>query len=226
VESGEATGGEQRLQALLVPLARLLVVRQVAAIAAEVSEVLGREASDEKSGLPGLLRDARRLGADCEPGDAVCLDFLHEARRDDRLETLLENLRGRIHRLGQSPLADLVEPLARQVGGYAGGYRRTLAASGVVAEASARGLAHGFAALAAGVALAEQAAWSLSDGRGGRSAAAARRWIAGRIPRVPDPSVSDARLEAHGDPRFTDAPVRFDDHPYLGGAPKHPDWER
>jgi hypothetical protein len=195
-ECGEATEAERRLQSLLAPLARLLAVRQVAAITAEVCEVLGSDGALEETGLRRLLRDVRRLMLAGEAGDAVCLAFLHEARREDRLEQVLEALRGRIHRLGQGPLADLAEPLAHRLEAFAGGYRRTLAASGVVAEASARGLALGFAALAAAVPMAEQAAWSLGERRGERSAAAARRWIAARIPRLPDPGASDARLEA------------------------------
>jgi hypothetical protein len=195
-EAGEATQVERRLQSLLLPLARLLAVRQVSAIAAEVAEGLGSAGGLDETGLPRLLRDVRLLGAAAEPGDAVCLGFLHEARRDDRIEPVLEALRGRIHQLGQGPLADLAEPLARRLEGFAGGYRRTLAASGAVAEAAARGLAYGFAALAAAVPLAEQAAWSLATGRSGRSAAAVRRWIAARIPRLPDPAAADARLQA------------------------------
>ena len=195
-ETGEASESERRLQELLAPLARLLAVRQASAIAAEVAEGLGSESGLEETGLPRLLRDVRRLAGTTEAGDAVCLGFLHQARREDRLELVLEALRERIHQLGQGPLADLAEPLARRLEGFAGGYRRTLAASGVVAEASARGLAYGFAALAAAVPLAEQAAWSLASDRSGRSAAAVRRWIAARIPRLPDPAASDARLEA------------------------------
>jgi hypothetical protein len=195
-ETGDATEVERRLQALLAPLARLLAVRQVSAIAAEVAEGLGSEGGREETGLPRLLRDLHRLGGEGEGGEGICLGFLHEARREDRLEAVLEALRGRIHQLGQGQLADLAEPLARRLGGFAGGYRRTLAASRAVADASARGLAHGFAALTAAVVLAEQAAWSLSSGRSGRSAAAVRRWIAARIPRLPDPAASDAHLAA------------------------------
>jgi hypothetical protein len=67
-------------------------------------------------------------------------------------------------------------------------------ASAAISESEARRFALALAAVAAAFPLAEQGAWALSAGRGPRSALAARRFVAERIPAAPDPARSAARL--------------------------------
>ncbi len=54
------------------------------------------------------------------------------------------------------------------------------------------------AAIAAAIPMAEQGAWGLARGRGQRSAVAARRWVAERLPALLDPGAGAQRLEASG----------------------------
>jgi len=76
-------------------------------------------------------------------------------------------------------------------------YPANAAASGpVFVEAAARRFALVVAGLAASLPLLEQGAWALARGRGERSALAARRWVAERIPQLLDPGTAPGRLDA------------------------------
>ena len=65
-----------------------------------------------------------------------------------------------------------------------------------MAQATARRLALKLAGVAAALPLLEQGEWALVNGRGERAALAARRWVQGRIPSLPEAREAQARLGA------------------------------
>jgi hypothetical protein len=95
--------------------------------------------------------------------------------------------RRRLEALSRGPLSPLGDAVRRRVDETEAVLRATFEAGGEFTEAAARRLALRLAALSAAVPLAEQGAWALANGRGERSARAAQRFVAARVPDLLDP---------------------------------------
>ena len=93
-------------------------------------------------------------------------------------------------------LADVAEAVGRRLDAVFAFPPQASAAGPAFTEATARRFALAVGGLAAALPLLEQGAWSLSLGRGERSALAARRWVE-RIPALPDPASAREYLEAN-----------------------------
>jgi acyl-CoA dehydrogenase len=196
-EAGEAAEHEGAALRLLTPLAKLLTAKQAVAVASEALEGFGGAGYVEDTGLPVRLRDAQVLPIWEGTTNVLSLDVLRAAAREGGLAAWLAVARPRLTALRGSPLADVAEAVGRRLDAALAFPPGAAAAGPAFTEASARRFALAVAGLAAAVPLIEQGAWSLSLGRGERSALAARRWVAERIPALPDPASAKEYLEAN-----------------------------
>jgi alkylation response protein AidB-like acyl-CoA dehydrogenase len=191
-EAGEADDADQAGLRLITPLAKLFTAKQAVAVASEALEGFGGAGYVEDTGLPVWLRDAQVLPIWEGTTNVLSLDLLRAAAKDGVLEVWAGRTRERLASLAVGPLAPVASAL--RVGldeALAVWIRRPEAAS---LEAGARRLALRLAAVAAGLALGEQAAWALAHARGERSLAAAQRFVSERLGRLLDPTQSSAHL--------------------------------
>jgi alkylation response protein AidB-like acyl-CoA dehydrogenase len=195
-EAGEASEDERASLRLLTPLAKLLTAKQAVAVASEALEAFGGAGYVEDTGLPVWLRDAQVLPIWEGTTNVLSLDVLRATAKDGALGAWSGLATRRLEALRGSPLSDVAEVVSRRLAEVKG-YPANAAASGpVFVEAAARRFALVVAGLAASLPLLEQGAWALARGRGERSALAARRWVAERIPPLLDPRAAPGRLDA------------------------------
>jgi alkylation response protein AidB-like acyl-CoA dehydrogenase len=186
-EAGEATVDERALLRLLTPLCKLSTAKQVVATASEALEGFGGAGYVEDTGLPVWLRDAQVLPIWEGTTNVLSLDVLRAAAREGALVAWFGATRRRLEALSRGPLSPLGDAVRRRVDETEAVLRATFEAGGEFTEAAARRLALRLAALSAAVPLAEQGAWALANGRGERSARAAQRFVAARVPDLLDP---------------------------------------
>lgn len=181
-EAGEASPEEKAALRLLTPLAKLLTAKQAVAVASEALEGFGGAGYIEDTGLPVWLRDAQVLPIWEGTTNVLSLDMLRATSREDALAAWLSLSRRRLAALAGSPLVGTVSMLGRALDEVGVWLQKAAAAGPEFTEAAARRFALFVAAIAAGVPLAEQGTWGLAHGRGERTAQAARRWSAERLP--------------------------------------------
>jgi hypothetical protein len=186
-EAGEASEQERACLRLLTPLAKLQTAKQAVAVASEALEGFGGAGYVEDTGLPVWLRDAQVLPIWEGTTNVLSLDTLR-AVRDGALSAWLAEWQSRAQALAATPLAPEAALLHRHLGAVAAVVPRLAEAGPAFVEASARSLALVLAALSSALPLCEQAAWALAHGRGEHSLLAARRFVAARIPVLPDPA--------------------------------------
>ncbi len=186
-EHGVASDAERAALRLLTPLVKLLTAKQAVALASEALEGFGGAGYVEDTGLPVYLRDAQVLPIWEGTTNVLSLDVRRAVARDGVLEPWIALSRSRLEALVRGPLGRIAsEALGHLAAPMA------LPTDDPASEAGARRFALRLAALAAAVPLCEQAAWSLDQGHGERSALAAARWVRERIP--PTGESSEQRL--------------------------------
>ena len=200
MEAGEASEDERAALRLLTPLAKLQTAKQAVAVASEALEAFGGAGYVEDTGLPVWLRDAQVLPIWEGTTNVLSLDVLRATAREGALVAWAGLATRRLEALRGSPLSDVAEVVSRRLLAVKE-YPANAAGSGLVpvpvfVEAAARRFALVVAGLAASLPLLEQGAWALARGRGERSALAARRWVAERIPQLLDPRDAPSRLDA------------------------------
>ncbi|HUG55347.1 MAG TPA: acyl-CoA dehydrogenase family protein [Vicinamibacteria bacterium] len=196
VEAAEASADERAALRLLTPLCKLLTARQAVAVASEGLEGFGGAGYVEDTGLPVWLRDAQVLPIWEGTTNVLSLDALRAALREATLEPWRAQARRRLEALESSPLAGLAETLRKACDGVVTAVQALAEAGSDVAESAARRVALRLAGLSAAVALGEQGAWALAQGRGNRAALLAQRWAAERVPDVPSAEEAAARAGA------------------------------
>lgn len=195
-ESGEAPRSERLLLRLLTPLCKALTGKQAVAVASESLEAFGGPGYVEDTGLPVHLRDAQVLPIWEGTTNVLSLDALRALTKDGALQVFLEAGYLRAESLSRGPLVEQSRRLEQHLQEVEHGLPALLAAGPEVAQATARRLALKLAGVAAALPLLEQGEWALVNGRGERAALAARRWVQGRIPSLPDAREAQARLGA------------------------------
>jgi hypothetical protein len=166
------------------------------AVASEALEGFGGAGYVEDTGLPVFLRDAQVLPIWEGTTNVLSLDVLRSIAREEALSCWAADARRRLQALEAGPLSEMASELRRRADEVETRVARIAAVGTDLTEASARAVALSLAGLAAAVPLAEQGAWALASGRGGRSALVARRWIE-RLSSIPHPQpakVDDDRL--------------------------------
>jgi alkylation response protein AidB-like acyl-CoA dehydrogenase len=193
-EAGEASDEERACLRLLTPLCKLSTAKQAVAAASETLEGFGGAGYIEDTGLPVHLRDAQVLPIWEGTTNVLSLDVLRAAARDGVLAAWLEASRRRVSALAQGQLVELAAILQQHLEALDATFAGMQTVTASSAEAEARRFALALAAVAAAVPLAEQGAWALAEGRGARSAVAARRYVLERLPPVPDHTRAEQRL--------------------------------
>jgi acyl-CoA dehydrogenase len=184
LEAGLAGAREKLCLRLLTPVAKLATARQAVAGASEALEGFGGAGYVEDTGLPVHLRNAQVLSIWEGTTNVLSLDVLRAVAREGALDAWAEDVRERLDPLARGPLAACAAPLAA----YAGHVLQWCGTThGEAQEAGARRFALAIAAVASGLALCEQAAWSLAHGGSDRTAHAARRWTESRLRPLPPP---------------------------------------
>jgi hypothetical protein len=190
VEAGVASASDRACLRLLTPVAKLATARQAVAAASEALEGFGGAGYVEDTGLPVWLRDAQVLPIWEGTTNVLSLDVLRAVAREDAFRPWAEDVRARLDRLRDGPLADTAAELA----GYLDHVRSWLAATSERGpqslEPAARRFAFAVAAVASGLGLCEQGVWALGRGRPERSALAARGWASSRLAPLPDPALA------------------------------------
>jgi acyl-CoA dehydrogenase len=188
LEAGVASPSDKACLRLLTPVAKLATARQAVASASEALEGFGGAGYVEDTGLPVFLRDAQVLPIWEGTTNVLSLDVLRAVAREDALGPWAEDVRGRLHRLRESPLGDTAATLSAYLDHVRGWFAATSDSGPQALEGAARRFALAVAAVASGVGLCEQAVWALARGRSERTALAARYWTAARLAPLPDPA--------------------------------------
>jgi Acyl-CoA dehydrogenase, C-terminal domain len=194
VESGEASADERAALRLLTPLAKALTARQAVASASEALEGFGGAGYVEDTGLPVWLRDAQVLPIWEGTTNVLSLDALRAIAREGVLEPWVAQATRRLEALAASPLADTAREIRRRVADVPRVWAALAEAGPEMAETAGRRIALTLAGLSAAVALAEQGAWALAQGRGERAALAAGRWLSERVTELPSAAEASARV--------------------------------
>ncbi|HEX6739594.1 MAG TPA: acyl-CoA dehydrogenase family protein, partial [Vicinamibacteria bacterium] len=193
-EAGEADDAERAGLRLLTPLAKLFTAKQAVAVASEALEGFGGAGYIEDTGLPGWLRDAQVLPIWEGTTNVLSLDVQRVLGKEGLFEAWAARARERLAALAKGPVGAAAAGLRAALDEAVTAVPRALAGGQGFVEAGARRFALRLASVAAGLALAEQAAWALAHDRGPRSLVAAQRFTAERLPRLLDPADPAARL--------------------------------
>lgn len=197
-ESGEASRAERALLRILTPLAKLLTAKQAVAVTSEGLEAMGGAGYVEDTGLPVLLRDAQVLPIWEGTTNVLSLDVLRAAAQDGTLQAFLETGYNRVESLSRGPLVESARRVGAHLEELEHGLPATLDAGEAFASAAARRLALKLGGVAAALPLLEQGEWGLVNGTRERSALAAQRFVAGRIPALFDPREARSHLDDSG----------------------------
>ena len=195
-EAGDADDADEAGLRLLTPLAKLFTAKQAVAVASEALEGFGGAGYIEDTGLPTWLRDAQVLPIWEGTTNVLSLDVLRALDKAGLFEAWAGRTRERLAALATGPAAAVVSALRVALDEAMAEVPRAAEAGPAFVEAGARRFAMRLAALAAGLALGEQAAWALAHDRGPRSLAAAHRFVSERLPPLLDPTDARARLRA------------------------------
>jgi len=196
VDSREADDADRAGLRLLTPLAKLFTARQAVAVASEALEGFGGAGYVEDTGLPVWLRNAQVLPIWEGTTNVLALDVLRAAVKDGALDAWAARTRERIAAIGAGALAPTAAALCASLDEALAAQRRSVEAGPAFVEAGARRWALRLAAVAAGLGLCEQAAWSLAGARGERSLLAARRFLS-ETPCLLDATGGADRLRAN-----------------------------
>jgi len=194
-EAGEATDDERGALRLVTPLVKLFTAKQAVAVASEALEAFGGAGYIEDTGLPVWLRDAQVLPIWEGTTNVLSLDVLRAAAREGALSSFVSLARRRLAALADSAVADTVRALEGELERIADWWAAAPRAGPEAVEAGARRFALTLAATAAAIPLAEQADWSARHGRGPRTRAAVRRFLAGHQAALLDLETAAAHVE-------------------------------
>jgi acyl-CoA dehydrogenase len=192
-EAGTLTAEEGLLLRVLTPIAKLTTGKQVVSVASESMEACGGAGYVEDTGLPRLLRDAQVLPIWEGTTNVLSLDTLRALAADGAFFALKNEI-GRALEGASDP--SLSEPVATARNAFA---RAEAWLSGNLGNPPALEAGARRFALTTGRALAlalqcRHATWCLQNGKGPRSAAAARRFAKQSIDQIGDFDAADARL--------------------------------
>lgn len=186
---------DERLSRTLIPLAKLTTGKQAVAVASEAIECCGGAGYIEDTGLPRLLADAQVLPIWEGTTNVLSLDTLRALGKGGTLEALGAELEARCAAATDASLAKPVE-VARAAFRHATAWISEAMAQPDRLEAGARRFALTLGRSLELALLADHAQWCLANGRGPRTAAAARRFAQSRIDLIDDGALEDTKLLA------------------------------
>jgi acyl-CoA dehydrogenase len=197
METGSATAADRALARVLTPIAKLTTARQAVAHASETLECFGGAGYVEDTGLPRLLADSQVLPIWEGTTNVLSLDTLRALSTEGTFEALEAAVRGSCLAATDPSLA---APAAHAIAhlDQAKAWFGENATDANLLEAGARrfamALGHSFQLSC----LCAHAQWALDNGKGGRAAAAARRFALDHQGGLGGPDLKDSQLLATG----------------------------
>ncbi len=193
-DQGALDERHRMLLRLLIPLTKLLTARQAVAGISEIVEGFGGAGYIEDTGIPGLLRDAQVFSIWEGTTDVLSLDALRVLRGDGAWATLnasLTSLLGQAGSDGEAGALLIRHALERAQQAWL---------MGSAGEANTRGIALTLGRCYALALLLRHGAWSALAEGDCRPFAAARRFAAHGVDRIPADETLDSRLLATDEP--------------------------
>ncbi|MBU8894592.1 acyl-CoA dehydrogenase [Corallococcus sp. H22C18031201] len=196
LETQTATESELLLQRLVTPLAKLTTGRQVVHITSEVTESFGGAGYVEDTGLPRVQADAQVLSIWEGTTNVLSLDALRALAKEGTLEAFFHEVEGRLAKVRDADLRPCVT-VAQDALEHARAWVSGALGNPTTLEAGARRFSLTLGRTLELALLSEHAQWSLENGHGPRSKAAARRFSKHGVDLIRDDiDLDDARLLA------------------------------
>jgi alkylation response protein AidB-like acyl-CoA dehydrogenase len=192
-ERGLAGEQEELLARALTPIAKLTTGKQAVAMASEAIECCGGAGYVEDTGLPHLLRDAQVLPIWEGTTNVLSLDTLRALAKAGTIDAVVADARAHLERARDPGLRAPVEAATRAAGS-ATSWAQAALTDPIAMESGARRFAMTLGRVLELSYLVAHAQWCLDNGRGGRSAAAARRFAQSGVDLVTPVGWDDSRL--------------------------------
>jgi acyl-CoA dehydrogenase len=194
IEAGEATEAEQLVSRLLTPIGKLTTGKQAVAIASETLEAFGGAGYVNDTGLSRLLADAQVLPIWEGTTNVLSLDTLRALKQEGVWPAFVEETHARLRAASDPRLATAVERCDAALT-HASGWLAAASGDRDELEAGARRFAMTLGRVTELALLADHAQWCLTEGKGERALAAARRFSRSRIDLIEDEGfVDESRL--------------------------------
>jgi acyl-CoA dehydrogenase len=194
-EAGTASATDELLLRTIVPIAKLTTGKQAVAVASESLEAFGGAGYVEDTGLPRLLADAQVLPIWEGTTNVLSLDTLRALGKDGTFEAVVDEIRGRAAAARDPGLTGCAAVASRAIA-HAGEWLAQSMADNRRLEAGARRFALTLGRALELAYLTDHAQWCLANGRGGRAAAAARRFAAAGVDQIAEIAAEDSALLA------------------------------
>ena len=192
-ERGVAGDSEELLARALTPIAKLTTAKQAVAVASEAIECCGGAGYVEDTGLPRLLADAQVLPIWEGTTNVLSLDTLRALAKGGTIEAVASDIRAHLERVSDAGLRAPVEAATRALAS-ATAWAQGAMLDPVRMESGARRFALTLGRALELAYLSAHAQWCLDHGRGGRAAAAARRFALHGVDLVTEAPYDDTRL--------------------------------
>jgi hypothetical protein len=192
-EAGELDEAGERLLRVLTPVVKATTGRQAVAVASEAVEAFGGAGYVEDTGLPVLLRDSQVLSIWEGTTNVLSLDTLRALGKGGAIEALTGEIEKNLAAGKDGGLAKPIEAVRAAVR-HATSWVSEAMSQPDRLEAGARRFALTIGRALELAYLCSHAQWCLDHGRGGRSAAAARRFAAHGVDQLCDATSDDSRL--------------------------------
>ncbi|MCX5745904.1 MAG: acyl-CoA dehydrogenase family protein [Proteobacteria bacterium] len=192
---GATKDADERLSRALIPIAKLLTAKQAVACASEAIESCGGAGYVEDTGLPRLLADAQVLPIWEGTTNVLSLDTLRALGKGGALASIAHEIETHCAAATDAGLAAPVAA-ARAALAHATAWIGEAMTEPERLEAGARRFAMTLGRALELALLAGHAQWCQDHGHGGRTAAAARRFMANGVDSIDDHTFADTRLLA------------------------------
>ena len=195
-EHGKLSEQQAHLQRALTPIAKLTTAKQAVAVTSEAIECCGGAGYVEDTGLPRVLADAQVLPIWEGTTNVLSVDTLRALAKGGAFEALQVEVQKHLAGVKDAGLA-APRQAAEAALAHALAWSQQAMSAPAMLEAGARRLAMTLGRTLELAYLCHHAQWCLDSGRGGRSAAAARRFAHAGVDQLGElaaADLEDARL--------------------------------
>ncbi len=186
---------DETLARALVPIAKLTTGKQAVAVASEAIEACGGAGYIEDTGLPRILADAQVLPIWEGTTNVLSLDTLRALAKGGALQAIATEIETNVA-VAKDPGLAAPAAAARAAMKHAAAWVSEAMTQPARLEAGARRFAMTLGRSLELALLVGHAQWCLDNGYGGRTAAAARRFMMNGVDQINDAPLDDSRLLA------------------------------
>jgi alkylation response protein AidB-like acyl-CoA dehydrogenase len=196
-QAGDAGGDDEheRLARALTPIAKLTTAKQAVALISEAIEACGGAGYVEDTGLPRLLADAQVLPIWEGTTNVLSLDTMRALGKGGAVEAIAAEVKAQIAGVKDAGLAAPVAAV-RDALDHALAWASGAMGDAARMEAGARRFALTLGRVLELAYLCAHAQWCVDSGRGGRAAAAARRFAVHGVDQLRDVRAEDSAMLA------------------------------